>query len=404
MTGIKSPVWLPPLPEGWSLGKLMGLVEEVKNSNSGMKSRNLLSLSYGNIIRKDIDSSEGLRPESYETYNVIDRHDIVLRLTDLQNDQVSLRSGLATEEGIITSAYVTVRPNQAQIEPRFLAYFLRFADLTKVIYALGSGLRASMSYSDLRGLPVGLPDRQQQSMIADFLDRETAEIDAFIADQERLVNLLTERRDATIANSLTVFEHPARPVALRRVLRPLSRLPFSGLGVITAYRDGEVTLRSNRRDEGYTFSDTEAGYQGVEPGDLVFHGLDGFAGAVGISDSQGNTSPVYHVCEAPGDNNVRFLALLLRHLGQAGFLTTQAPSVRQRSVDYRNWLTFGRLPLELPPRPDQDQAVRHIADVEARIVPLIEEARKAIALSKERRSALVSAAVTGQIDVTGTRH
>jgi type I restriction enzyme S subunit len=65
------------------------------------------------------------------------------------------------------------------------------------------------------------------------------------------------------------------------VLRPLARRAVRGLGVVTAYRDGTVTLRSNRRDEGYTLSDTEHGYQEVRPGDVVFHALDGFAGAVG---------------------------------------------------------------------------------------------------------------------------
>ena len=96
-------------------------------------------------------------------------------------------------------------------------------------------------------------------------------------------------------------------VPLRRVLRKLARPVPSGSEIVTAYRDGTVTLRSAKRGEGYTLSDVEAGYQGVMPGDLVFHALDGFAGAVGVSDSAGRCTPVYHVCEpALGDDSAVF--------------------------------------------------------------------------------------------------
>lgn len=101
--------WIGDIPVTWDLVQLGSLFSEHKNKNTGMQSNNLLSLSYGNIIRKDINTSDGLLPESFEGYNVIDDGDIVLRLTDLQNDQRSLRVGLSHEKGIVTSAYVTLR-------------------------------------------------------------------------------------------------------------------------------------------------------------------------------------------------------------------------------------------------------------------------------------------------------
>lgn len=169
--------------------------------------------------------------------------------------------------------------------------------------------------------------------------------------------------------------------------------------MVTAYRDGTVTLRSNRRDEGYTFSDTEHGYQEVCAGDLVFHALDGFAGAVGISDSHGNATPVYHVCEMISDDDPAYLALLLRHLGVSGYLATQAPSVRQRSVDFRNWSTFARIPVALPSADVQRDVIAEVREQTAKINTLIAETERFIELARERRSALITAAVTGQIDV-----
>ncbi|GGU89691.1 type I restriction endonuclease [Streptomyces filipinensis] len=183
-----------------------------------------------------------------------------------------------------------------------------------------------------------------------------------------------------------------RETTVRRVLRLLDRPARSGLGVITAYRDGTVTLRSNRREDGYTFSDSENGYQEIRPGDLVFHALDGFAGAVGVSDSHGNGSPVYHVCEPVVGDDPAYLARLLRHLGTSGFLATQAPNVRERSVDFRNWSTFARIPLVLPPA-DEQRAIAHYLDREtARIDTLIEEQQRLIEMLRERRQAIIDVA------------
>lgn len=196
---------------------------------------------------------------------------------------------------------------------------------------------------------------------------------------------------------------PSRPAGwrettIRRVLRRLDRPAQADLGVITAYRDGTVTLRSNRREDGYTFSDTENGYQEVKPGDLVFHALDGFAGAVGVSDSHGNGSPVYHVCEPIDGGHPEFFAHLLRHLGTSGFLTTQAPSVRERSVDFRNWSTFARVPVVLPP-PDEQRAIADYLDREtAQIDTLIAKQEQLVATLRERRKSLITRAVTVGID------
>jgi len=171
------------------------------------------------------------------------------------------------------------------------------------------------------------------------------------------------------------------------------------LGVITAYRDGTVTLRSNRRDAGYTFSDTEQGYQEIRPGDLVFHALDGFAGAIGVSDSHGNATPVYHVCEPVAGDDPEYVAMLLRYLGVSGFLATQAPNVRERSVDFRNWAMLARIPLALPGVEEQRAAVVDIQAQISRVDTLITEAERFIELAQERRSALITAAVAGQLDV-----
>lgn len=173
--------WIGMVPEGWTSFLLGQLVKQVKNKNVLLQERNLLSLSYGKIKRKDIETAEGLVPASYDGYNIIEKGDIVLRLTDLQNDHTSLRVGSATERGIITSAYLTLRP-QNSVFPAFLYYALHTFDVRKGFYGMGAGVRQGLKYDEIRQIKVVLPALIEQHTIANFLDKKCSEIDAIIAE------------------------------------------------------------------------------------------------------------------------------------------------------------------------------------------------------------------------------
>lgn len=102
----------------------MLISKKMKAKNYALKEQNLLSLSYGKIIRKDINTNGGLLPASFNTYNIVEAGDIIIRPTDLQNDKRSLRTGLVTEHGIITSAYIDLTPKEG-INSEFFHYLLR---------------------------------------------------------------------------------------------------------------------------------------------------------------------------------------------------------------------------------------------------------------------------------------
>src|SRR5690606_4576831 len=177
------------------------VASESKISNKGMIENNLLSLSFGRIIQKDIETLGGLLPESFETYQVVNENDIIFRLTDLQNDKRSLRSAICRERGIITSAYVAVTPKK--IQPKFMHYLMRSYDENKVFYNLGSGLRQSLKYDELKRLPLVTPPESDQNQVEEFLDRETARIDNLIAEKQTFINLLKEKRQALISHVVT---------------------------------------------------------------------------------------------------------------------------------------------------------------------------------------------------------
>lgn len=194
--------WIGDIPEKWNVRKLFQVFTQVKNKNQGMVETNLLSLSYGKIKQKNIETSFGLLPESFETYNIIDKNDIVLRLTDLQNDQKSLRVGLSTQRGIITSAYVTMRAKNPHMAP-YLYYLLHTFDIEKGFYGMGDGVRQGLNWDELKHLSFVLPSLSEQKEIADYLDKKCAEIDSLIEKKQQFLTELAIYKKSMIYEYVT---------------------------------------------------------------------------------------------------------------------------------------------------------------------------------------------------------
>ena len=203
--------WIGEIPNSWTITILSALFSERKCKNSGLAEDNLLSLSYGNIVRKNIGSNEGLLPASFETYNIIEPGNIVFRLTDLQNDKRSLRTGLCKERGIITSAYVTLQI-RSDDSPRYMHYLFHTYDLCKVFYGMGDGVRQGMNYEDLKRLRILRPNQDTQRRIADYLDRKCSQIDAIIARQQEVIEKLKAYKLSVITEAVTKGLNPDVPM------------------------------------------------------------------------------------------------------------------------------------------------------------------------------------------------
>ena len=168
--------------------------------------------------------------------------------------------------------------------------------------------------------------------------------------------------------------------------------------VITCFRDGTVTLRKNRRVTGFTESLQEIGYQGVRKGDLVIHIMDAAAGAIGVSDSNGKSTPVYIVL-TPNDGILsHYYAPLLQEMARQKWIDALAKGIRQRSVDFR-YDTFSSQILCIPPFSEQRAITRYLEWADERIQRLIKAREKQIELLEEYKQAIIQQAVTGQIDV-----
>jgi len=412
--------WLGRVPEHWGLAPVCAIAYERDESNAGMIESNLLSLSYGRIVQKDVTSNDGLLPESFETYQLVRPGDIVFRLTDLQNDKRSLRTAIVTETGIITSAYLAVVPTA--IYPSYASYLLRAYDTTKVFYSMGGGLRQSMKFSDIKRMPVLVPPADEQTAIVTFLDHETAKIDTLVEEQKRLIELLKEKRQAVISQAVTKGLDPSVPMKdsgvawlgevpahwvvkaiklISPVLRGASPRPiddqkyfddageYAWVRIADASASDGVLLETTQRlsDLGSSLSVKLA------PGELFVS----IAGTVGKPCIAGIKCCIHDgfVYFPRISIDPRFLFRLFEHgacFAGLGKMGTQLNL---------NTDTIGSIKIGLPPPEELDQILGFIDARTEMFDELISAADSAVTLLQERRSALISAAVTGKIDVRG---
>ena len=194
--------WIGMIPEHWETRTLSQMARVHFISNKNVHHQNLLSLSYGKIVCKDINTTEGLLPASFDNYQIVEDGNIVLRLTDLQNDHKSLRVGLSTQEGIITSAYLAIEAFTG-ILPKYLYFLLHSIDVKKVFYSMGNGLRQSLNWTELRELKCIVPPILEQQTIVDYIEAKLSKIDSCMADLQREIDYLKEFKQRLISDVVT---------------------------------------------------------------------------------------------------------------------------------------------------------------------------------------------------------
>lgn len=194
--------WVGEIPATWEVHPVYVYFSERKNKNYALQEHNLLSLSFGKIIRKDIDTVGGLLPASFNTYNIVEAGDIIIRPTDLQNDKRSLRTGLVTEKGIITSAYIDLAP-KGNINSVYFHYLLHSYDVQKVFYNMGNGVRQGLNYNEFSKLMIFAPPRNEQDRIVDYLDGKYSEIEYIIAQKREQLAVLADYKKSVIYEYVT---------------------------------------------------------------------------------------------------------------------------------------------------------------------------------------------------------
>ena len=268
--------------------------------------------------------------------------------------------------------------------------------------------------NEMANIHFAYPSSSEQKKIADFLDKKCSEIDSLYADIQTQIETLEEYKKSVITEAVTKGLDPnvemkdsgVEWIGMipadwdvfkgKYVLKYLQKPVKQEDDVITCFRDGEVTLRKNRREDGFTMSDKEIGYQGVDVGDLVVHGMDGFAGAIGISDSRGKASPVLNVLDSSMVK--KFIMYYLRSMAYGNVFTAIATGIRVRSCDLR-WNKLANLPYPVPPFEEQRQIADFLDQKCSEIDQTISEKQLQLETLAEYKKSLIYEYVTGKKEV-----
>jgi type I restriction enzyme S subunit len=300
------------------------------------------------------------------------------------------------------------------VDPRWLAYLLAVMNLGQYSVATAQpGIAAGV----VGNLGAHAPAYEQQGRIADFLDRETAKIDALISKQEQLIERAQERRRALVdtvvwaglgqAELAATGIDPA-PLAPAHWVRAKNRHllrernDLSTMGAEEMLSVSHITGVTPRSDKNVTMfeAETTVGYRLVSRGDLVINTMWAWMGALGVSKHAGIVSPAYGVYAFHQKVDVRYFEYLYRSRPYVAEMTRHSRGIWSSRLRLYP-ASFVRLGIVVPPIAEQAQIADHLDGKLAQLDKLIEKTQRFIHLSKERRAALIAAAVTGQIEIRG---
>jgi type I restriction enzyme S subunit len=193
--------WLGEIPEHWET-LANKYIFNLKKNQVGKKSGNyvLLSLTLNGVIKRDMVNPQGKFPAEFDTYQEVKKGDFIFCLFDVEETPRTV--GLSEYDGMITGAYTVMQPND-NFDRSYLYYFYLNLDADKRMKPLYTGLRNTISKENFFSFRTFVPTLKEQTAIASFLDRKTTQIDQAIAQKERMIELLKERRQILIHNAVT---------------------------------------------------------------------------------------------------------------------------------------------------------------------------------------------------------
>ncbi|SLM29497.1 Type I restriction-modification system S subunit [Desulfamplus magnetovallimortis] len=392
--------WLGCIPEHWTTKPGHAIYKEKLDKNIGLIEKRILSLSYGKIIIKPEEKLRGLVPESFETYQIVEPGDIIIRSTDMQNDHTSLRTGLVKDKGIITSAYLCLKSLNPD-RSNFNHWQLHGLDLMKVFYGLGSGLRQNLSWKDFKRLGLTIPPIHEQNLISRYLDWQSSKINKFIKAKKKLISLLKEQKQNIINEAVT------------KGINPDVKMKDSGVEWI-----GEIpehwNLRKLKHIAKMKSGDNLTSVEIEEKGQYPVYGGNGIRGYYhrfnrsgsflllgrqgalcgNIHRVKGQFWATEHAVVVTLKKDIclnwYYYMLIFMNLNQYSEAAAQ-PGISAEKIQ--------NLRTTVPPLNEQEQIAKFIEEENSLIDKTITRAEREIELIQEYRTRLISDVVTGKVDV-----
>lgn len=405
--------WLGEIPRHWEMRKMKYIFDERSEKNHPDEPMLSATQSEGVILQSKYQGRVVVVNTGFDGLKLVKVGDFVIHLRSFQGG-----IEYAYDQGIISSAYTILNPKYPELSAYYKKLFKSsaFIDLLKICV---TGIREgqNINYSKLKQFYIPLPPLPEQRAIVTYLDDKCGKIDKLVEGKQKQIELLAEMKQRIIADAVTRGLNPNVKMKATNIpwLKEIpehwethrakhmfnkEQRPFEeGDEIVTCFRDGEVTLRKNRRTTGFTEATDYSHYQHICKGDLVIHQMDAFAGSAGVSDSDGMGTPVLSVCTPKSENILNeYYAHIVRLMGKNGFILSLYRGIRERSSDFR-FDTFAKLWLPVPPLPEQRAIVTYLDDKCGKIDLLVEKLKAEIDAIKEYKQRLISDVVTGQIKV-----
>ncbi|MFM4933681.1 restriction endonuclease subunit S [Aeromonas veronii] len=389
-------IWSGFIPSHWEPIRFKHVfVEKPKTSNIELPAG---SISFGQVVFKD---EEKLAEETKASYQEVKVGEFLVNPLNLNFDLKSLRTALSEIDVVVSTGYIVLQCYR-QLEARYARWLLHEFDVAHM-KSLGAGVRQTIGFNDIGNSYFCMPRLEEQLTIAAFLDYETARIDRLIAQQQRLIELLKEKRQAVISHAVTKGLNPNAPMKDSGV-EWLGQVPehwsVVKLSYVLSLKSGDGITSNEIEPEGTYPVYGGNGLRGYCEqfncnGTYALIGRQGaLCGNVNVADGKFFASEHAVVVYPRIQFDVRFLSEFLRFmdLGQYSVSAAQ-PGI---SVERINMLSIA-----VPPIEEQSLIGQRISQVELQIERLVVKAEAGVLLLKERRTALISAAVTGKIDLRG---
>lgn len=401
--------WLGKIPDNWKTIKFNALYD-LRNEKVSDKDFPPLSVTKMGIVPQ---LSNAAKTNNGDNRKLVEIGDFAI------NSRSDRRGscGISKYEGSVSLINTVLKPINREMNPRYYGWLFKTVEFADEFYKWGHGIVDDLwttNWQDMKNITLVCPSKTEQNKIADFLDKKVLQIDDISKKIQQEITDLEEYRKSIITKAVTKGLNPNVPmkdsgipwigkipqnwkiIKGKYLFRLLSKPVKKDDQVITCFRDGQVTLRVKRRTTGFTMSDQEIGYQGIDKGDLVVHGMDGFAGAIGISDSRGKGSPVLNVLDSNQDK--KYMMYCLRATAQLGVFQALAKGIRVRSADTR-WSTLANLKYAIPPQSEQANVVNYLSNNSYKLNAIIQAKKDLVEKLNQYKQSIIYEYVTGKKQV-----
>ena len=399
--------WLGQIPSHWEMKRFRFLLTENAMLNTDLKERKQLQFRYGDIVQKANQDEDADVLKTIQKYTVVQPGDIMINGLNLNYDFISQRVAQVQEPGVITSAYISLRP-AAGVNSKYYTYFMKAMDAQKMFHGMGSGVRLTLAYANLKNMFFPYPTPTEQDAIVDYLDTATAKIDEGISQQQRLIDLLNERKEALIEQAVTkgIIDGSWKTRRLRHVCKfrngytPSKNVAaYWDNGTIPWFRMEDIRLHGRKLDVAEQYITDKA-----VKGDGLFE-----AGSFILATSA--TVGEHALLLVDALSNQRFTNLKIDDslIGELSneFFFYFLYHIDRKCKEFTNGTTFASVNAEdlknilvgIPSPEEQEAIVSYLDSKTEGLDQAINLAKKQIDMLQERKQIIINDVVTGKVKV-----